>query len=86
MAQYNITMTEISATMLDELADFAQTAWGVTDVVQVEVVPGGMNLPTPSIEMHLPDPMPATSAIEIVLPPEPIDDLPPEESSPRKRR
>jgi hypothetical protein len=98
MAQYNIKMTEISATMLDELADFVSTAWGVTDLIEVEVVPGWSAQPAPSaIEFALPDPMPAsaastaapaTSSIEIILPPEPLD-LPPdadEASTPARKR
>ncbi len=77
MAQYTITLTEISAEMLDELANFAHTAWGRTDILEVDVMPG-MGIAetgTPQVAMTLPEPVPATSSIEVVLPPEPVDYL-----------
>lgn len=79
MAQYTITLTEISAEMLDELSDFAHTRWGRTDIVEVAVIPGQGTYPAVgAVELALPTPVPATTAtstIEVILPPEPIDDF-----------
>lgn len=88
MAQYTITLTEISAEMLDELGNFVHTAWGRTDIIEVEVVPGQGNHPAPGqIALTLPEPVSATSAIEVIIPPEPIDDFTePARTSSRKGR
>lgn len=109
MAQYNVALSEISAEMLDELADFAHRAWGRTDILEVDVVPGQPTTENgwqaspleaflaPSegtadpVAVAVPDPIPAspTGSVEIVLPPEPVDDLieePVPAKSPRGRR
>lgn len=90
MAQYTITLTEISAEMLDELSDFAHTAWGRTDIVEVEVIPGQPNTQA-QVEMRLPEPVlatdaPYTSAIEIVIPPEPVEPMDADEETAKPRR
>lgn len=104
MAQYDIKLTEISAEMLDELANFAHTAWGRTDILEVEVIPGMGNtrwdadpedaLPMPltgggsiPVTVAVPDPIPAnpTGTIEIVLPPEPVEDYGDNPSTPVKK-
>jgi len=98
MAQYDIKLTEISAEMLDELADFAHTAWGRTDILEVEVIPGmgntgwdantenALRMPEEAsmVAVSIPDPIPAspTGSIEIVLPPEPVEDYKVEEGAP----
>lgn len=86
MAQYTVTLTEISAEMLDELANFAHTAWGRTDILDVEVIPGmgTTRAPLGAVEMAIPDPVPSTSSISIIIPPEPVDTLV-EDVSPRSR-
>ena len=105
MAQYDIRLREISAEMLDELADFAHRAWGRTDVLEVEVIPGqSVEVRQPALMtgeevamdamrkmgMAVPDPIPATptGTVEIVLPPEPVEDYAedPAPKSPRGRK
>jgi hypothetical protein len=91
MAQYDIVIREISAEMLDELGDFAHTAWGRTDILEVEVIPGQPTTQA-QIELAMPEPVlaadaPYTSAIAVVIPPEPIEPLDADEdATPKARR
>lgn len=86
MANYTITLTEISAEMLDELANFAHTAWGRTDILEVDVMPnlGTSQASLSAVEMAIPQPKSATSSIEIILPPEPIEDSVDEGPKPKR--
>lgn len=88
MAQYNITIPGIDATMLDELADFATRTWGNPGLLEVEPVPGHVTTASRPVELALPEPVPAssvTSSIEIILPPEEMPSVD-DEAAPRKRR
>lgn len=89
MAQYNITIPGIDATMLDELADFATRAWGNPGLLEVEAVPSQVTQMARPVELALPEPVSAssiTSSIEIILPPEEIPSVDEEDTPPRKRR
>lgn len=78
MAHFNVSISGISGDMVGALADFVEREWGDFGMVEIEPIANGQHSTYPSIgavEIQVPDPVPATSAIEVVLPPEPIDDF-----------